>query len=443
MKPYSLPGLIAVVALCVGLGAHPVLAEGDSTSRLIGQEPVSVSEEVVSITLPYPVHFSAKDGSDLIATPGKYRVEAAEANLRLVPLEGQDAMLLAADKGSHDVKVEVPIALSIPGGTTADADIHVVQLLSPDGSSLEAVGTYSGVRSRGVLDAARNAAAQANAEAERARQEAARRLQEAAQRAQQLALAAKQAAERQAKMAACKVAVATIKAGRLVGAFMQQALSVARQRHNELRQRLAQDLPFRGRLLTQMKNEIANHLYAVPELGRINALMNNPANRDKMNALFTPDILCHGSMAAFDTKLGALGLVPNFAMVRPRGVDDSHFYTGIQLTLDGALIGGAQLGLLGVTDFRGNGGFYFFIGPEGGIVAGVSGVLEAMVFPNVDLGSFAGWGGGVGASAGDGPGVAVDAVFDQSFTKFQGFGVGGGVGVDAGLAGSYTYAWKL
>ena len=447
MKPHQLSRLIAIIALGFNLVPHLLLAEGDSTSRPIGQEPAGAFEEVISIALPYPVHFLAKDGSDLTATPGRYRLEAAEGNLRLVPVEGQDPVLVEASKGVHEVKVEVPIALSIPGGTEEEADIHIVQLLAPDGSTLEAVGTYSGVRPRGVLDVARKAAAKAKAAAEAARREVARKAQEAALKAQQVALKAKQEAERRAKIAACKVTVATIKAAKFVGGFMQQVLPVAKQRRDGIQQRIAQDPAFRERLRTQMKNAVDSHQYAVPELGRITAFMNLPANRADMNALFTPDIFCQGSTAGFDGKLRELGLVPDFAAVRSRGVGDSHFYMGLQLTLDAGAGVGGQLGLFGVTDFKGNGGFYFFIGPQAGIVLGGGGVLEAIFFPKVDVDSFAGWGGGVGGTVGAVAVAAADVVFDQSFTKFQGFGVGGGAGAGSKMVGSlavsYTHAWKL
>jgi hypothetical protein len=208
-----------------------------------------------------------------------------------------------------------------------------------------------------------------------------------------------------------------------------------------------EDPVFREQLRRQMKNAVDSHQYAVPELGRITAYMNKRANRPQVDALFSPEVLCGGSMAQFDTKLRQLGLVPNFSMVRSRGIDDSHFYMGLQLTLDAAAGVGGQLGLFGVTDFRGNGGFYFFIGPQAGIVLGGGGVLEAIFFPKVDVNSFAGWGGGVGGTIGAVAVAAADVAFDQTFTKFQGFGIGGGAGAGSkmvgSLAASYTHAWKL
>ena len=441
--------LSVIVACVLGMNTAPlaVFAEGAATTRAIDQASETPVIGATSVVFDRAVHFLAPGGGDQSANPGTYRVEAAEGNLRLIPAQGKEGILVAANKGSHDVKIEVPIALSIPGGTEEEADLHVVELLSPDGSSLEAVGTYSGVRSRGLFDAAKNAAAKAKAAAEAARREAARKAQAVAQKAQQLAIHAKQEAERQAKIAACKVTVAAVKAGKVVGGFMPQVLPVAKQRRDSMQQRIAQDPAFRERLRTQMKQAVDSNQYAVPELTRITAYVAKPANRPQMDALFSPDMLCGGSMAQFDTKLRQLGLVPNFSNVQPRGVDGQHFYMGIQLTVDAAVVGGAQLGLFGVTDFRGNGGFYFFIGPEGGIILGGGGALEAIFFPKVDVDSFAGWGGGVGGTIGAVAVAAADVAFDESFTKFQGFGVGGGAGAGSKMIGSlgasYTHAWKL
>ena len=70
-----------------------------------------------------------------------------------------------------------------------------MQLLNPDGTSLVATGTYSGIQSRGIRDRARQAAARARAKAEAARRAAAAKAQQGADTARVAALKAKQAAE--------------------------------------------------------------------------------------------------------------------------------------------------------------------------------------------------------------------------------------------------------
>lgn len=98
-------------------------------------------------------------------------------------------------------------------------------------------------------------------------------------------------------------------------------------------------------------------------------------------------------------------------------------------------------------DFRGNGGWHWFIGPEAGVVVGAGGSLEAIFFPKVNLESFAGWGSGIGGSAGAVATFNMDGMWDGSVKEFQGFGIGGGGGVGSkmvgSLAASYTHAWKI
>ena len=166
-----------------------------------------------------------------------------------------------------------------------------------------------------------------------------------------------------------------------------------------------------------------------------------------MDLLFSPTMICENSIADLDKALIQAGLAPGFATVRTRGATDNHFYMGFQVTLDAAYVGGAQIGFFGVTDFRGNGGWHWFIGPEAGVVVGGGGSLEAIFFPKVNLESFAGWGSGIGGSVGAGATFNVDGMWDGSVKEFQGFGIGGGGGVGSKMVGSlavsYTHAWKI
>ena len=97
------------------------------------------------VTIEKAVHFSASDGSDVVASAGTYRVEqATDATLRLIPLEGKDPFVILAQATTHGESIEAPLALSIPH----QQDEHHVVLLRPDGSALDAAGTYSGVSTR-------------------------------------------------------------------------------------------------------------------------------------------------------------------------------------------------------------------------------------------------------------------------------------------------------
>jgi hypothetical protein len=438
----------------------------------------SVPDETTTITLDQPVHFIGTDGSDVVADPGEYSVEAAQEWLRLIPgTERQNALLVEAQKGTHEVPVEIPIVLSTPGDEPDELDLHIVQFLNPDGTSMVATGTYSGIYSRGWFDGAKKAAARARARAraaaERARRAAAAKARQAAEAARITALKAKQAAEQAAKAAAakaqefarqaaqvakvqaCKIKVSAIKggikAGEVAEGVMKQVTSLlplAKQRQGSLQNRLNQDPAFRDQIVRTMVNGINANQYVLPELQRIQANLNNPANRSKfMELLFSPKMICENSITDLDKALIQAGLAPSFATIRTRSATDSHFYMGFQVTLDAAYVGGAQIGFFGVTDFRGNGGWHWFIGPEVGVVVGGGGSLEVIFFPKVNLESFAGWGAGIGGSLGAGATVNADGMWDGSVKEFQGFGIGGGGGAGSKMVGSlavsYTHAWKI
>ena len=118
-----------------------------------------VPDETTTITLDQAVHFIGTDGSDVVADPGDYSVEVAQEWLRLIPgTERRSALLIEAQPGTHEVKVETPIVISTPGTEPDETDVHIVQFLNPDGTSLVATGTYSGIQSRGFLADKRKAA---------------------------------------------------------------------------------------------------------------------------------------------------------------------------------------------------------------------------------------------------------------------------------------------
>lgn len=111
---------------------------------------VPISHGTSSVPLTHAVHFSSPDGSDAVAPPGVYQVERVEPTvLRLIPGEGgkQQAVTVQAMPTEHEETISAPFALSIP----YKEDEHHVVLLTPDGKALDAVGTYSGVRSRAAL----------------------------------------------------------------------------------------------------------------------------------------------------------------------------------------------------------------------------------------------------------------------------------------------------
>ena len=114
--------------------------------------PIAYSQGIPNpwtIQIHAPVHFLSPDGSDIVITENTYEVEQAEQWLRLVPRNGarSTAFLLEAKMNQHREDLETPLAISFPG---EHDDLLHLALLLPDGRNLETVGTYSGIRPRGI-----------------------------------------------------------------------------------------------------------------------------------------------------------------------------------------------------------------------------------------------------------------------------------------------------
>ncbi len=94
------------------------------------------------------MHFLAPGGDDVVVEPGGYDVEAADEWLQLIPQRGHrtDAILLEAQGKSHEEVIKSPHAKSEQSGEGQ----HLLALMLPNGTTLEAVGSYSRVRSRGL-----------------------------------------------------------------------------------------------------------------------------------------------------------------------------------------------------------------------------------------------------------------------------------------------------
>lgn len=118
------------------------LIHGEHTWSMTAREDTVVS-------LDRAVHFAGAEDRDVSVPSGKYRVETESGAqwLRLVPLNGAAPMILRAESVTHTETLDHMLAISV---LREDETLHLV-LLSPGGQGLEAVGSYSGLRSRGVL----------------------------------------------------------------------------------------------------------------------------------------------------------------------------------------------------------------------------------------------------------------------------------------------------
>lgn len=119
---------------------------------IIGIAGLVTAAAVVSaptIVIEKAVHFLTPSGEDVVVGPGTYQVEAVKEGIQLTPKGGEaaKAVVVQALTRPHPESLTTPKALSEPGVE----DEHRVALLLPDGQGLEAVGSYSGVRTRGGL----------------------------------------------------------------------------------------------------------------------------------------------------------------------------------------------------------------------------------------------------------------------------------------------------
>lgn len=103
-----------------------------------------------TVTLEQPVHFTTAEGSDVVFDSGSYTIKPAEEWLQVIPEDGSaiDAISREAYEGSHEEALNAPLAVSAQGESP---DTHHLALLLPGGNRLEAIGSYSGLRSRGTI----------------------------------------------------------------------------------------------------------------------------------------------------------------------------------------------------------------------------------------------------------------------------------------------------
>lgn len=286
--------------------------------------------------------------------------------------------------------------------------------------------------------------------------------------------------EDQLARAACTVLVDAIWTGKEIVGLLNQIPSL-HEVGEDLRKQLGLDTQGIDQLKEKAAREVTRPLeQRFPELKRIAGWMNNPANLDKLQQIFSPQAVCSNTPARLDEALKRLGLVPSeFLQPKKPGLSwlgiqeahahwlgsadpkDRHFYMGYLVAIQGAKWGGATLGLTGVTDFRGNGGMYFFVGPQA--VTNIGGGVDARVlfFTSANMATFEGFDWSVGGNVAVKAlaNVGVDLIFEgivvdrliagqrSDLTVLRGFGIGGGVGkgvIQGGEANvAITHSWRL
>jgi hypothetical protein len=126
--------------------ALPLMFLGVQMSWAQSTDPSELSR----VTVEKETHFLAADGTDVVLPVGEFQVGEGGGWLKIIPMGGdkKDVILLEAEVGSHDEEIANPEALLTPG---EEADWQHLVLLLPEGKSLEALGTLSGIRPRGSI----------------------------------------------------------------------------------------------------------------------------------------------------------------------------------------------------------------------------------------------------------------------------------------------------
>jgi len=118
-----------------------------------GDEPkdTSTKEWVLSSLLVHveqPLHFNQSDDETALISSGMYLVEPiTQGEPRLVFWHEQGSVALQATRTTHDQRVETPEAYLIREET--NEDIHHVVVFLSDGTAFEAIGSVSGIQTRG------------------------------------------------------------------------------------------------------------------------------------------------------------------------------------------------------------------------------------------------------------------------------------------------------
>lgn len=113
---------------------------------LLGTLPALASESSTAIMLDQAVHFLTPEGNDVVVPPGTYELERQGDELRLQAQDGQTSISLQAQPTPFPDEVELPIGMAIP---IPDEGVYLA-LAIPDHNGLEAMGSYSGIQTRGM-----------------------------------------------------------------------------------------------------------------------------------------------------------------------------------------------------------------------------------------------------------------------------------------------------
>lgn len=432
----DLPDLVAV--------SVPGLPEGDSSDRHVlallfpggltykaegtysgirsrAITPPSFITDPMKIYLDKPIHFFGPDGNHFLTQPGTFTVEMASQNIRLIPDKEEEAILLDAGQDTHESSLELPIALSLPGNAEEEGDLHYVVVLLPDGKSVQAIGTYSGIHQRGLLqNIAKKTVANAKRTVNQVGQGAKKTAQHigqgarttgqaAGQFAQKAALEAKKKAEEAARLAAqgaLIAAKASCKAGLTASRIAAEAQAkILAPLIAELSKALQLDKTQAA--LRQAINTIKQQQGpAIQQAINAGLTLADPKNAPKVRQLMDPNRMCEQpagtAQTTFQQMIGsplraalAQSQNANPSRVRTRGsVASANIGLGGNL----AKIGGGELGASYAFDFINKPHWYVDLAAMVKTNVGGGGGVSIGIFPRVNPDTVGGWflGAGVG-----------------------------------------------
>jgi hypothetical protein len=119
-----------------------VLTLGCLTSTVAGAD----QHGRVTLTLDRAIHFLTNEDTDVLVSPGHYVIHADQPKglLVLQAMNSGQSIQLKAQRINHAEPIPTATILSF----SEEEDEHRLLLLQPDGTGLEAVGSYSGIHSR-------------------------------------------------------------------------------------------------------------------------------------------------------------------------------------------------------------------------------------------------------------------------------------------------------
>ena len=400
-------------------------AEGTySGIRSRGDDPQSLITDPMKIYLEKPVHFLNQNGDGLEVQQGTYTVERAGQGIRLMTAGKEEGLLLEAHPDTNDGTLETSVALSLPGDAEEEADLHYIILMGPDGESLQALGTYSGIHQRGlfkkIAKGARKTVNNAKSTVNRVGQGAGRTAQQvgqgiqktgqaAGQFAQKAAMEAKKKAEEAARLAAQGVLIAAkaackagLTASRIAAEVQARILGpIIRELSKALQLEKAQAA------LRQAINTIKQQQGpAIHQAINAGLTLADPKNAQAVKQLMDPNRMCEKPadtvQRTFQQMIGAplraalaASQNANPSRVRSRGsVASANIGIGGNL----AKVGGGELGVSYAFDFINKSHWYVDLAGMVKTNVGGGGGVSIGIFPKVNPDTVGGWflGAGVG-----------------------------------------------